>query len=87
MATCPRCAEQVQAEAKVCRHCGYNIARGQAGGCLPALLSLVIPGLGQLARGRVLSGVIFFLAAIALWFAWLGWVVNIVAAVAAYQKD
>lgn len=29
---CPNCAETVKAEAKVCRHCGYNFETGRAPG-------------------------------------------------------
>ncbi|HEX8583039.1 MAG TPA: zinc ribbon domain-containing protein [Allosphingosinicella sp.] len=29
---CPRCAETVKAEAKVCRHCGYDFETGQGAG-------------------------------------------------------
>jgi hypothetical protein len=33
---CPRCAETVKAEAKVCRHCGYDFATGAAPGAAAA---------------------------------------------------
>lgn len=85
--TCPKCAERVLAEANVCRHCGHDFARAERGGCGPALLSLLIPGLGQLARGQVLAGVIYFLVAVALWTIMLGWAVNLVSAIAAYSSD
>lgn len=84
---CPKCAERVKEGATVCKHCGYDFVRGQRGGCGPALLSLLIPGLGQLVKGQVLSGVIYFIVAVALWFALLGWVVSIVSAVAAYKRE
>lgn len=84
---CPKCAERVKVEATVCKHCGYDFVRGSRGGCGPAVLSLLIPGLGQLVKGQVLSGVVYFLVAVALWFIMLGWVVNIVSAIAAYSRD
>jgi hypothetical protein len=52
---CPSCAETVKAEAKVCRHCGYNFETGQGPGAAdpspPAKKSsgLVKGGLGCLA--------------------------------------
>lgn len=85
--TCPKCAESIPAAAQVCRHCGHDFERAARGGCGPAILSLLIPGLGQLARGQVLAGVIYFLVAVALWTIFLGWAVNIVSAVAAYSGE
>lgn len=36
----------------------------EGSGCLPILLSLIIPGLGQLAKGQITSGVILLILAI-----------------------
>ncbi|WP_019398333.1 hypothetical protein [Pseudoxanthomonas sp. GW2] len=36
---------------------------GSAGNVIAAICSLVVPGLGQLVQGRVLSAVLWFLAA------------------------
>lgn len=81
---CPRCAESVDAAAVVCKHCRFNFEAAARGGCGPALLSLIIPGLGQLVRGEFVAAVVYFLVAVALWSAFLGWIVNLVSAVAAY---
>ena len=40
-------------------------SRGSAGNVIAALCSLVIPGLGQLVQGRVLSALFWFLFACA----------------------
>ena len=37
--------------------------RGSAGNVIAALLSLLIPGLGQLTQGRVLPAIIWFVMA------------------------
>lgn len=84
---CPRCAEQVLAAAVVCRHCRFDFERSGRGGCGPALLSLVVPGLGQVVRGEYVAAVVYFLLAVVLWAAFLGWVINIVSAFAAYHEE
>ena len=54
--TCPRCAETVKAAAKVCLHCGHDFFRTERCVCGPALLSLLIPGLGQVVKGEFVPG-------------------------------
>lgn len=51
---------------------------------LAAILSLIIPGLGQVYSKRVLSGVIWFLVAAFLWLGAAGWIIHILSAIAAY---
>ncbi len=46
---------------------------------LLAVLSLFIPGLGQLCKGRP-EGLGDFAAAICLWIIWLGWIIHLLAA-------
>lgn len=46
------------------------------GGCLPAILSLFIPGLGQLLLGRGGRAIGHFCVAMLLWFVLLGWLVH-----------
>lgn len=54
-----------------------------------AIASFVLPGLGQLAQGRIIMGVTHFLLAVLLWFALLGWIINLVSALEAanYKED
>lgn len=47
------------------------------GGLIPGLLSLLIPGSGQLVAGRPFSGLCQFVGACLLWFVLLGWIVHI----------
>ena len=51
-----------------------------SGGCLPALLSLFIPGLGQLLLGRGARAVGHFIVAILLWTVLLGWIIHLYSA-------
>lgn len=55
---------------------------------IAGLLSLVLPGLGQLYNGRILAGILWFIFAVILWPAsggLLGWIPHLVAAVCAYS--
>lgn len=52
----------------------------RTGNVVAAVASFVIPGLGQLAQGRFVAGVIHFAICAALWFVLLGWVINILSA-------
>lgn len=55
---------------------------------IAGLLSLFVPGLGQLYNGRVLQGILWFIFAVVLWpvsGGLLGWIPHIVAAVCAYS--
>ena len=55
---------------------------------LAALLSLVIPGVGQIYNGRVLAGILWLIITPGLWIGsggLLGWVCHVVAAYTAYS--
>ena len=52
---------------------------------LASLLSLIIPGLGQIYSKRVLAGVSWLVTAIVLWFVALGWIIHILSAIFAYR--
>lgn len=60
--TCPYCAEEIKADAKKCKHCGEFLDPQLAGQRAPqkpinpgtaAVLSLLIPGAGQMYKGQV----------------------------------
>jgi hypothetical protein len=57
-----------------------KIGRGSGGNVIAGLASLVIPGLGQLAQGRVFAAFLQLFVATILWvlsFGLLGWVGNL----------
>ncbi len=54
--------------------------QGSSGNVIAALASFFIPGLGQLIQGRPFSAMFYFFGHIILWVIFLGWVVNLVAA-------
>jgi TM2 domain-containing membrane protein YozV len=49
------------------------------------LLSLIVPGLGQLYNGQLTKAIVFFIAGVAAWCVVLGFIVHVVAAIEAYQ--
>ena len=54
---------------------------------LAAILSLLIPGVGQLYNGRILAGILWLIITPGLWIGTgglLGWVCHVVAAYTAY---
>ena len=55
---------------------------------LAGILSLIIPGAGQIYNGRVVSGILWFLCAVLFWgwtFGFFGWIFHILAAYTAYS--
>ena len=55
---------------------------------IAGILSLLVPGLGQIYNGRVLPGIIWLLLALFVWgwtFGLFGWVFHIIAAYCAYS--
>ena len=55
---------------------------------LAGVLSLILPGLGQIYNGRVLAGILWLVLASGLWFGTgflLGWILHLVAGYCAYS--
>jgi hypothetical protein len=51
--------------------------RGSSGNVIAALASAFIPGLGQLAQGRILPAAFFFVLNLLLWAFCIGWITHI----------
>lgn len=51
--------------------------QGSTGNVIAAVCSFFIPGLGQLVQGRLVTAIIHFVLAAALWFVFMGWIVHI----------
>lgn len=55
---------------------------------IAGVLSLILPGLGQIYNGRVLAGILWLIFASGLWFGTgftLGWILHLVSAYCAYS--
>jgi TM2 domain-containing membrane protein YozV len=55
---------------------------------LAAVLSLIIPGVGQLYNGRILAGILWLIITPGLWIGTggtLGWICHIISAYTAYS--
>ena len=50
-----------------------STGKGSAGNVIAALASFFVPGLGQLAQGRILAALVHFIGTVVLWFFMLGW--------------
>ena len=50
-----------------------STGQGSAGNVIAALASFFVPGLGQLAQGRILVALVHFIVTVVLWLFWLGW--------------
>jgi TM2 domain-containing membrane protein YozV len=66
--------------------------RGSTGNVVAAIASFIIPGLGQLAQGRLFAALFMFVLSGAIWvvsFGTLGWIGHVIAALhaAVYGGD
>ena len=55
---------------------------------LAAVLSLIIPGVGQIYNGRILAGILWLIITPGLWVCsggLLGWICHVIAAYTAYS--
>lgn len=97
---CPYCSEQILADAKKCKHCGEILdaglrkqkhaesAKAPSPG-VAAVLSFLLPGLGQLYRGEIMEGFIWLALTVFLYavFFPLGIVAHIACIAKAYNPQ
>lgn len=67
--TCHFCAEEIKGDAKKCKHCGEFLDgtahTKQFNPGIAAVLSLLIPGAGQMYRGKIGNGLVWLLCVVA----------------------
>ncbi|MEF2147229.1 zinc ribbon domain-containing protein [Aquilutibacter rugosus] len=80
MISCPECSKQISDQAVACPNCGYTLngAAAQAAVIqqapatwhpgIAAVLSLVIPGAGQMYKGQVGAGIVWLVAVVIGYF-------------------
>lgn len=83
-AACPQCGHPMQ-HAPESRHAPPEVTptvvvHDSGSNTISAIASFLIPGLGQLAQGRLIAGFIMFIGAALLWLVMLGWIIHIAAA-------
>jgi len=87
---CPECQNKVSGEAEVCPSCGHPIKpRPLWKPGVAALLSLIIPGAGQLYKGKVLAGLLWFVFVIGGYFLFIvpGLILHLICIIAAASGD
>jgi TM2 domain-containing membrane protein YozV len=96
--TCPYCAETILVAAKKCKHCGEFLeadyvhkrsASPEWNPGIAAVLSLIIPGAGQMYRGQVGLGLLWLLGiAIAYFYSiWAGLPMHLLCVWMAAERD
>ncbi len=68
LSNCPECKGTVSEAARTCPHCGHPLMTfHQAYPTVPPLLSLVLPGSGQILKGQTLMGLLFLFMTVFLY--------------------
>ena len=81
---CYNCGQSVTDIQEICTACGVNVKKGKPAGngeamhpAIPALLSLLLTGLGQIVNGQVAKGILVFVLSIIFSILTLGFSVYI----------
>lgn len=78
---CPACAEEVRAEAKVCRFCNHRFGAAESpkSECGTAVMGLLLPGVGHFYAGENRRGLVVLGAALLAVVGFFGFRVGVIA--------
>ena len=60
LVSCMKCNSAISADAGYCRHCGCILPKKKWEPVIAFILSLLVPGLGQLYKGEAFTALCFF---------------------------
>ena len=93
MITCPSCKKKISEQAEACPFCGHPLKEKEAvqkwKPGVAAILSLIVPGAGQIYKGKLLPGFLWLVIVLVGYFFFLvpGIVLHFICIITAFAGD